>query len=269
MNILEQIFKEKHQEVEQQKNALPLADLQAGIEKAPPPLGFTAALQQKNGNLPALIAEVKAASPSRGELISNFDPLRLACIYAENGAVAISVLTDQRYFRGKLKYLSEIALGLNQQSLNRRPCPLLRKDFLFDPYQIYESRRNGADAVLLIAAALESETLYQLRRLAQELGMDALVEVHNPTELCKALDCGADLVGINNRDLSDFSVDLEITMRLRPLVPSSICLVAESGIRTPEDIRRLGSAGVDAVLVGEALVTAPDIAKTVRLFSGL
>jgi len=258
VTLLAEIFAHKRGEVQQQRSLRPLAAVRAAAEQAAPPRDFSAALRRGPAQRPALIAEVKCASPSRGVIAADFDALALARIYAQNGASAISVLTDARYFKGALAYLEQIA------ALPARP-PLLRKDFLFDPYQVYEARAAGADAVLLIAAALEPACLAELHALATGLGMAALVEVHAQAELEQALRaCNPALLGINNRDLRDFTVNLDTTLRLRPLVPAGVCLVAESGIRTPEDVARLAAAGVDAVLVGEALVAAADVAAQVR-----
>jgi indole-3-glycerol phosphate synthase len=260
MTILDEIFAYKRQQVERLKQERPLAALQTAVESAPPALNFCAALIGASPQ-PALIAEVKKASPSRGLLAPDFDPLRLARLYQANGAAAISVLTEDRYFQGSLAHLSQIA------ALPDRP-PLLRKDFIFDPYQVYEARLAGADALLLIAAMLEPERLLSLHTLAGRLGMAALVEVHTADELRLALECQPALVGINNRDLRDFKVRLETTLELRPHVPQGVIVVAESGIHTPEDVACLAEAGVDAILVGEALVTAPDVALAVRALSG-
>jgi indole-3-glycerol phosphate synthase len=273
MNILDEIFSHKRKEVERQMQLMPLESLQAQIEHLRPCLDFIGALR-KSGRLfpyypPTLIAEVKCASPSRGLLAPHFDPVGLAEIYAENGASAISVLTDERYFRGHLDHLRQVAIQVKENRPQNQAMPVLRKDFIFDPYQIYEARCAGADAILLIAAALQPSRLFQLQSLAVELGMAALIEVHEQAELEIALDCDPRLVGINNRDLKDFSVDIDTTLRLRASVPDSICLVSESGIRTPDDIHKLGRAGVDAVLVGEALVTAPDVPAQVRSFARL
>jgi indole-3-glycerol phosphate synthase len=273
MNILDEIFTHKRREVERQIQLVPLESLQAQIEHLGPCLDFIGALQKvrrlSSAHPPALIAEVKCASPSRGLLAPDFDPVGLAEIYAENGASAISVLTDERYFKGHLDHLRQVAIQVKENRPQDQALPVLRKDFIFDPYQIYEARCVGADAILLIAAALQPSRLFQLHALAEELGMAALVEVHDRAELEIALGCSSRLVGINNRNLRDFSVDLETTLRLRASVPDSICLVSESGIHTPDDIHRLGRAGVDAVLVGEALVTAPDVPAQVRSFARL
>lgn len=259
MSLLDEIFAHKREEVADRQRLAPLAQVRAAAEAAPLARDFIAAL---NGpaRKPALIAEVKCASPSRGLLAPDFDPLRLAKIYSQNGAAAISVLTDERYFRGRLEYLEAIA------ALDARP-PLLRKDFLFGAYQVYEARAAGADAVLLIAAHLDLECLRDLHALALALGMAPLVEVHSLPELESVLLCSPVLVGINNRDLRDFSVSLETTFTLRAYVPEGVCVVAESGIHTPEDAARLADARVRAMLIGEALVTAPDVAARVRSFT--
>lgn len=267
MSILDEIFSLKRADLARQMQFKPLAEVRAEVEYAArPPLDFVGALltaRSRNGR-PALIAEVKQASPSRGMLAPDFKPLRLAQLYRQNGAAAISVLTEEHYFLGKLDDLTQIANLY--QDVNR--LPLLRKDFLCDPYQIYEARAAGADAVLLIAAYLEQPLLRQLHTLAMQLDMAALVEVHSLAELEKALACNPPLIGVNNRDLHDFSVSLETTLSLRRHIPGSICLVSESGIHTPADIDCMADAGVDAILVGEALVTALDLAEKVRSFSG-
>jgi indole-3-glycerol phosphate synthase len=260
MSVLDEIFANTRLEVESRRRTRPLAQVCREAESAVPSLDFAAALRSHRPGIPALIAEVKCASPSRGLLAHDFDPLRLARIYQENGASAISVLTDERYFKGHLDYLRQIA------QISPR-LPLLRKDFIFDPYQVYEARSAGADAVLLIAAHLDPSALRDLHVLIRELGMTPLVEVHSRAELDSVLPCQPVLIGVNNRDLRDFTVRLETTISLRPYVPAGVCLVAESGIHTPADIARLGSAGVDAILVGEALVTAPDVAAKVRELS--
>jgi indole-3-glycerol phosphate synthase len=292
MNILDEIFAYKQVEVAEAKRARPLNQVRREAETAAPVLDFIAALRAARrfpvgpelhsaGSLPAtrgsedraqaagstryspaLIAEVKRASPSRGLLVRDFDPLRLARIFIENGAAAISVLTDERYFQGRLDYLRQIAL------LSDR-VPLLRKDFTCDDYQVYEARAAGADAMLLIAAYLEAGRLRELHALIRELGMAALVEVHSRAELEAVLPLEPPLVGINNRNLKDFSMNLETTFELRPLVPAGACVVAESGIHTAQDCARMAAAGIDAVLVGEALVAADDIAAKVRGLAGM
>jgi indole-3-glycerol phosphate synthase len=264
-NILVEIFAHKRAEVEERRRVLPLELVRQASQSTPPPPDFLAALRRSprpgEPRTPALIAEVKMRSPSRGLLAPAFDPLALARTYAENGAAAVSVLTDQRYFGGRLEHLRQIAAALPG-------LPLLRKDFVCDPYQVYEARAAGASALLLIVAGLSTGQLQELFTLACELGMVPLVEIHSPAELEIALGLKPPLVGINNRDLGDFTVRLETTIECVPLVPPGVCVVAESGIHTPQDVRRLASAGVDAILVGEALVTAPDVGSMVRLLAG-
>jgi indole-3-glycerol phosphate synthase/phosphoribosylanthranilate isomerase len=264
MTILDDIFAHKRIEVAGRKQALPLEGIQVQAMSAPPPRDFVAALLGAPSR-PALIAEIKRASPSRGLLLGRgalrpFDPVRLARIYQENGAAAISVLTDERFFHGSLDDLRAVrrAVGL----------PLLRKDFIFDPYQVYEARAAGADAVLLIAAMLDDEALAALHDLVGALGMTPLVEVHDEAELRRVLRLKPRLIGINNRDLRTFKVDTETTARLCPLVPEGVTLVAESGIRTSADVACLAEWGVHAMLVGESLVTAPDPAAKVRELTG-
>lgn len=259
-SILREIFEHKQREVEEQRRRRPLHTIRRAAEQAGPGLDFVSALRGRQR--PALIAEVKQASPSRGVLAPNFDPLALAQIYRDHGAAAISVLTDERYFQGSLDFLRRIA------NLDGRP-PLLRKDFLFDEYQLYEARAAGADAVLLIAAQLEPGLLSDLHALTLELGMAPLVEVHNRSELDLALACNPNLLGVNNRNLHTFRVDLNTTLAMRPHIPEQVCLVAESGIHYAEDVQRLRDAGVDAILVGEALVTAADTAAKVRELAGI
>ncbi|HXG41581.1 MAG TPA: indole-3-glycerol phosphate synthase TrpC [Dehalococcoidia bacterium] len=257
-SILDEIVAHKRQEVAAAKERLPWRELERRLAQVPPLRPFAAALR---GPGLALIAEVKARSPSRGLLRPDLDPAALATTYARAGAAAISVLTDEKYFGGSLDHLRQV-----REALPDGP-PLLRKDFVIDPYQVLEARAAGADAVLLIAAALEHKELERLLATARDLGMDALVEVHDEAELEAALAAGADLVGINNRDLRTFRVDLETTVRLRPLVPPGVTVVAESGIHTRQDAARLAALGVDAILVGEALVTAPDPALKVQELS--
>lgn len=257
--ILTRILAHKAEEVARQKAKVPLRELETRAARAPEARDFAAALRRPPRT--ALIAEVKKASPSRGVLLDPFDPIALAQTYIAAGAAAISVLTDVRFFQGSLKYLEAI------RQLPDAP-PLLRKDFVVDGYQVVEARAYGADAVLLIAAAIpDDEKLEDLLLLAQHTGMEALVEVHTAEELARALDVGAVVVGVNNRDLHSFTTGLETTGRLARLLPAGKgrpVLVSESGIFTPEDVARVRSFGADAVLVGEALVTAPDIAVQTR-----
>jgi indole-3-glycerol phosphate synthase len=229
-------------------------------EQATPPRGFIGALRK---DTVALIAEVKKASPSKGVLIEDFDPVRIGKTYADNGAAAISVLTDEPFFQGHLDYMRAVRAATT--------VPVLRKDFIIDDYQVYEGRASGADAMLLIAATLDDAQLADLHATITGLGMAALVEVHEEAEMERALKLGARLIGINNRDLRTFDVDLATTARRAPLVPEEVVLVAESGIRDADDVRRMGELGAHAVLVGESLVRAhgPDdgMAQAVRAFS--
>ena len=258
MSILEEIFAHKRSEVLRQRQILPLAQVKQQAEAAHSPEDFAAALLESRSR-PSLIAEIKYASPSRGSFAIRQDPLALAAVYQSNGAAAVSVLTDERYFNGQLEHLRVIAEHFPT-------LPLLRKEFIFDPYQLFQSRAAGASAVLLIAAALSRSQLRELHQISHDLGMAALVEVHSHEDLQAALSCGPKLIGINNRNLSDFSVDLNTTRDLLPEVPAGICVISESGIRTPADFSDLN---VDAVLVGEAIATAPDVAAKVRDLAGL
>ena len=199
------------------------------------------------------------ASPSRGVLREDFNPVAIAGTYAAGGAAAISVLTEAHFFQGSLEYLRDIRNALGEN----RP-PLLRKDFIFDPYQVYESLAYGADSLLLIAAILTPEMLVALCALSCELGLSCLVEAHNESDLETALESGAGIIGINNRDLNTFTVDLATTERLRPLIPADRIVISESGIGNRDDIDNLRRLGVDAVLIGEALMAAPDIATRMR-----
>ena len=257
--ILDDIVAAKREELAQQKPVLPLSALEARAASRPRPLNFSGALM---GGGVRLIAEVKKASPSRGVLRADFDPVDLAGIYANNGAAAISVLTDPR-FQGAMSHLAQI-----KESGASQRAPVLRKDFIFDPYQVYEARAGGADAFLLIAAIVEPKLLKDLISVGMELWMQCLVEVHDESELQVALEAGAEVIGINNRDLNTFTTDLSVTERLAPQVPKGKILVSESGISTPEHLRQLAPLGVNGVLVGEALVTAADVGGKVRELSG-
>ncbi|MCG8348359.1 MAG: indole-3-glycerol phosphate synthase TrpC, partial [Chloroflexales bacterium] len=257
--VLSKILTHKRTEVERQKIKAPLNKLLPRVESAPAPRDFAAVLRKPSKI--ALIAEVKKASPSRGVLLENFDHLALARTYIANGAAALSVLTDVRFFQGSLKYLE----GIRRSSATA--TPLLRKDFLIDSYQVYEARMYGADAVLLIVAALDDPMLRELLALTHSLGMHALVEVHTEAELERAMEAEARIIGVNNRNLHNFTTTLETTERLAALLPSGMdrpILVSESGIFTPTHVTRLRNCGADAVLIGEALVTALDIVARVR-----
>ncbi len=254
--ILDQIVADNSLELEARKRNFPLAELRRMVLEQPPPLDFTSALR---GERIQLIAEVKKASPSRGIIRSDFNPMEIAQTYASNGASAISVLTESRYFQGSLNHLKGI-----RDALGNKRLPLLRKDFLCDPYQIYESRAYGADSLLLITAILAPDKLETLLELSHELNMSCLVEVHNEAELEIALRSEARIIGINNRDLHTFTVDIATTERLRPLIPTDRIVVSESGIKNHSDMERLEEWGVDAVLIGESLMSAPNIAAKVK-----
>jgi indole-3-glycerol phosphate synthase len=251
--ILDEIIRWKRDEIARHKRARPIQVVQAQVTTAPPLRDLIAALRAPGVSL---IAEVKRASPSKGVLRHDFDAVALACEYERNGASAISVLTDERFFHGSLDHLQAVRQNVG--------LPVLRKDFVLDPYQVYEARASGADAVLLIVAALDDADLKALYHLVQQLGMAALIEAHDDTELERALKIGPHIVGVNNRDLRTFQVSLETTARLRPLIPSEVILVSESGIHTRDDVARLAAAGADAMLVGEALVCAQEVGPKVR-----
>jgi len=246
--MLDEIIARKKEEVEQRKKMLPLSLLKKRIARQKPPLDFALALK---GEPIRLIAEVKQASPSRGILCPNFNPTELATTYAQGGASTISVLTEVNYFKGNIDHLAAIREVVK--------LPLLRKDFIFDSYQVYESRAYGADALLLIMAILSQEQLKELLSIGHRLGLKCLVEVHNETEVERALLSGAEIIGINNRDLNTFTIDINTTNQLRPLIPQQKIVVAESGIRSRNDVKTLMDWGVNAVLIGEALVTANNI----------
>jgi len=257
--ILDRIVADKRRELSAAKLQTPLRVMRRRAEQSDEPRGFEAALR---GPRIAMIAEVKKASPSRGVLRADFDPVWIAGRYAEGGAAAISVLTDEPHFQGRLEHLAAI-----REALPDGP-PLLRKDFLFDDYQLYEARAYGADAILLIVAILEQPLLEDLLDLARDLDLDTLIEVHDEHEMMRAIAAGASLIGINNRDLRTFDLDLATTERLRPLAPPQTAIVAESGIFTHEDMLRLERAKVNAVLIGESVVVAPDPADKVRELLG-
>jgi len=257
--ILDRIVADTREELATAKAAVPLVEMRHAAENAPAVRPFDVAL---TGAGVSLIAEVKKASPSRGMLRSDFDAVRLATDYRDAGAAAISVLTDEKHFQGSLEHVRAV-----REALPDGPS-LLRKDFLFEEYQLYEARCSGADAILLITAILEDDALRGLIALTASLRMDALVEVHDEAELERAAAAGANILGINNRDLRTFDVDLATTERLAPLAPPGTTIVAESGIFTREDVRRLEACGVHAVLIGEALVTAPDPGTKIRELFG-
>ncbi|PSB05491.1 indole-3-glycerol phosphate synthase TrpC, partial [filamentous cyanobacterium CCP2] len=265
-HILEEIVWHKEKEVDLLRERMPLIELQSKVSEAPPIRDFVAALRQGRTQ-PALIAEVKKASPSKGVICENFDPETIAQSYETGGASCISVLTDEKFFQGSFAYLRAI-----RQTVD---LPLLCKDFIIYPYQIYMARLNGADAVLLIAAILPDRDLQYFLKITKALGMAALVEVHTLEEFDRVLGLqGVRLVGINNRNLEDFSVNLQTTKNLlatrsKPLQESGVLVVSESGLHTPEDLQFVRQAGAAAVLIGESLVKQPDPAQAIAaLFPG-
>lgn len=256
--ILDEIYRHKLSEVARCKEQRPLRQLEELLPNVSDTNNLEAALKTSAGL--SLIAEVKAASPSRGVLRRDMNPSQIAVEYQESGAAAISVLTDEKFFHGKLAHLKDVRRAVS--------LPLLRKDFIIDEYQLIEARTSGADAVLLIAAILDEKKLFALMDAAGRLGLGCLVEVHTEEELKKVLGTPATMLGINNRDLHTFKIDIETTLRLRPLIPKDKTVVSESGIKTRADVIRLEGAGVDAVLVGEALVQSEDIGKKIRELMG-
>lgn len=254
--ILDDIVAAKQEELARSKRLTPLSKLEALASQQRPPLDFASAIR---GDGVKLIAEVKRASPSKGPISPDLDPAQLALTYARNGAAAISVLTEEPHFGGTLDDLLTASGALQGYNV-----PLLRKDFIFHPYQIHETRAFGADALLLIVAILSRDQLRDLMALSDSLGMQCLVEVHAASEVEVAVSSGARIIGINNRDLTTFAVDLATTERLRPLVPAGRIVVSESGIRDHEDVDRLRRCGVDAMLVGEALAASGDVPTAVK-----
>jgi len=261
MDILNEIFTHKRVEVDARRDACPLGELQRQAQAASQPADMIEALREARTS-PGLIAEVKFHSPSKGELVNEPDPVKLAGLYARHGAAGISVLTDEKYFHGRLEYLQMIHSTLPQM-------PLLQKDFFYDPYQVYEARANGASSILLIAAYLDAALLIEMHGLALSLNLTPLVEVHDQAEMESALRIpGLRLVGVNNRNLRTFEVNLRTCLDLRPVVPQEITFVAESGIHTHEDVRILKDAKVDVLLIGEALVTAGNAGTKIQELFG-
>ena len=257
-SILDKIVATKRDEIARAKSLRPEADLAARVADAPPVRNFLAALAAP-GPI-KLIAEVKKASPSKGVIRDDFHPLDIARTYERHGATCVSVLTDEPYFQGSLEYLRDIRQAVS--------LPLLRKDFLLERYQLLEARLAGADAVLLIAECLDDAALKSLHEAALELKLTPLVEFHQEENLPRVLAAGAKLIGVNNRDLHTFETDLDRTIRQRAAVPADCVLVGESGIHTRADARRLEAAGVNAMLVGESLMRAPDVGAAVDRLLG-
>ncbi|HYB10114.1 MAG TPA: indole-3-glycerol phosphate synthase TrpC [Alphaproteobacteria bacterium] len=256
-DVLAKICGEKRAGIVTRKASRPLTELEAVARGASPPRGFAKRLDEAiaSGGY-GLIAEIKRASPSKGLIRADFDPAALARAYAKGGAACLSVLTDEPYFQGKDEHLvaARAAVAL----------PVLRKDFILDPYQVVEARALGADCILLIMAALENETALTLAHLAGEWGMDVLVEVHDASELARALDLPCRLIGINNRDLKSLKVDIATTERLAPRVPRERVVVCESGLETPDDLARMAKAGVGCFLVGGSLMAKDDVEAATR-----
>lgn len=255
--ILDEICAHKRDEVAEQKTKVPLHDLQDKILRVRAPRDFRAALRKQGISL---IAEIKRHSPVMGELMPDMDPINLASVYEQCGARAISVLTDKRYFKGSLEDLSAVHQNV--------AIPCLRKDFIVDEYQIYEARAAQADAILLIVRVLSDEQLKDYLGLAKSLSMSSLVETHDAGEIERAMKAGAHIIGVNNRDLSTFHVDIQTTLELKRMVPGGYVLVSESGIKTREHVRMLEDGGVDGVLIGEALVTSKNIPEKIRELLG-
>ena len=261
-DILQRILARKVEEIAERSASLPLPELSSRIGDLPPTRGFAAAIEDKlAADLPAVIAEVKKASPSKGVIRANFDPAAIARSYASGGAACLSVLTDRDFFQGSEDYL--------RQAHEACALPVLRKDFVIDPYQVYEARAIGADCILLIVAALDDAALLELSLLAAELDMDVLCEVHDGDELERALALPVPLIGVNNRNLRTFETSLDTSLALEPrMAGDDRVLVAESGIHTREDVARLRAAGIHAFLVGEAFMRAEDPGQALdRLFA--
>jgi indole-3-glycerol phosphate synthase len=258
-SILDEIVAYKRRFVAQRKRRTPLEVLQGRAEGMPATKDFAGALRGRDTL--AIIAEIKRASPSKGVIRQDFDPEEIARAYEDNGAAAISVLTDEKYFQGSAADLMRVRKAVD--------VPVLCKDFVVDAYQIYEARAIGADAVLLIAAILDQEMIREYLQVAGGLDLDALVETHSRDELETVLRTNAQIIGINNRDLNTFNTDISTTIGLLPLIPKSRIVVSESGIHSRADVERLGKAGVNAVLVGEALMRKEDVGGTLRALSGL
>ncbi len=258
--VLDLIMDSKRAEVPKQMQLVPLAQAKAFARVAPPPLDFAAALTAHRGA--SLIAEVKRASPSKGLIAHDWDPVLIAETYARHGAAAISCLTDSRFFQGKLEYLTAIKERLRAIGSH---VPVLRKDFLYHEYQVYEARMAGADAVLLIVGVLSDTELRSLYRLTYDLGMHALVEVHDAAELDRALAVDAHIIGVNNRNLKTFQVDTATTARLAAAIPAGKVIVGESGIRTADDVEAMAHMGCHAVLVGETFCKLPQTQRGAKV----
>lgn len=251
--ILDEIMTFHRENLPKIMREIPMADLHALASVAPPPLDFYAVLKRPGVSL---IAECKKASPSKGLIVPHYDAVEIAKAYVKAGASAISVLTDARHFQGSLADLRDV-----KEVVSKKKVPVLRKDFIFHPYQVYETRAAGADALLLIAAVLSDSDLQELLALTHRLGMNALIEVHTEEELARVLPLNPRIVGVNNRNLQTFEVDFDNTARLRRQIPAEVVAVGESGLKNASDVRKMARISVDAILVGETLVKSNNIGK--------
>lgn len=256
--FLNEILRYKKDEVKEKKSARALSELKSKISELPPTISLGNAISKTDEI--SLIAEVKKASPSKGIIREDFDPVKIARIYEESLASAISVLTDKAFFQGDLEYLTLIREAVK--------IPILRKDFIIDEFQIYEGRAYGADAILLIVSILDKTQLAEYQHLAYELGLESLIEVHSEKEVERAIYADADIIGINNRDLSTFETNIDTTAHLIKLIPDDKIVVSESGISTRDDLSALKDQGVDAVLIGETLMKSDDIGSKIRELLG-
>ncbi|WP_437188034.1 indole-3-glycerol phosphate synthase TrpC [Planctomicrobium sp. SH668] len=256
--VLDKIIAQKQKDVATAIAARPLHEVQEALATAPAPRDFTGSLLKHHPM--GMIAEVKKASPSAGLIREDFNPVEIARTYEENGAACISILTEEHFFQGHLSYLEAIRKNVG--------IPVLRKDFIIDPYQVWEARASGADAILLIAECLDDQQMESLYRLALELGMQALIEVYDPENVQRVLRLQPPLIGVNNRDLRSFVTDLQHTVRLREAIPAEVLVIGESGIHTRSDVEMLQSSRVHGILVGESLMRSADIGKSVRTLLG-
>ncbi len=263
--ILKEIVQHKRTEVQERKKEFPLSHLEETLQVLSHPRDFYSALfregRERGAGVPcSLIAEIKKASPSKGVLSHAFDPVHLAKLYESSGASALSILTDERFFQGSLHFIPLVKIHC--------ALPILQKDFIVDEYQIVEARRWGADAILLIASVLKDDEIHRFYRVARDLELSVVIEVHSEPETKRVLPVGSRIIGVNNRDLDSFNTSLETTQRLGALIPEKVRMISESGLFTREDVAYVKEAGADAILVGEAIMTSPDIPSKVRELLG-